>query len=99
MTSKLRYIVFISHSSYRLVKVCYSALYNPENIAGTKYDSQFNKSKCELGCEREHRLIDCTIYVNMSLEQKRRFIGTTLRCFICLGKNHAARNWPKRKDN
>ena len=29
-----------------------------------------------------------------------RFIRTTLRCcFICLGKNHAARNCPKRKDN
>ena len=46
------------------------ALYNPENFAGTKHDSQFNKSKCELGCGTEHRLIDCTTYVNMSLEEK-----------------------------
>ena len=76
-----------------------NALYNPENFAGTKHDSQFNKSKCELGCETEHRLIDFTIYVNMSLEEKQMFIRTTLRCFICLGKNHAARNCPKRKDN
>ena len=59
-----------------------NALYNPENITGTKHYSQFNKSKCKLGCETEHRLIDCTIYVNMSLEEKRRFIRTTLHCFI-----------------
>ena len=76
-----------------------NALHTPENIASTKHDFQFNKSKCELGCETEHRLIDCTIYLNMSLEEKPRFIRTTLRCFICLGKNHAARNCPKRKDN
>ena len=37
--------------------------------------------------------------MNMSLEEKGRFIRTTLHCFICLGKNHADRNFPKRKHN
>ena len=76
-----------------------NALYNPENIVSETHDSQFNKSKCELVRETEHQLIDCTIYLNMSSEEKRRFIRNTLRRFICLDKNHAARKCPKSKDN
>ena len=55
--------------------------------------------KCILGCETNHRLIDCSIYMNMETDKIREFIGSVYRCYYCLGTSHIARNCLRKKEN
>ena len=52
-------------------------------------------TKCVLGCAVNHRLIDCTIYTNLTSDQRREFIRTSYRCYICLGTGHSSRGCTK----
>ena len=52
-----------------------------------------------LGCETNHRLIDCSIYMNMETDKRREFIRSVYRRYYCLGTSHIARNCLRKKEN
>ena len=55
-------------------------------------DLKDKKPKCVLGCETDHRLIDCDKYMKeLSIDGKQQFLKDQFRCFACLGRNHQAR--------
>ena len=60
---------------------------------GKPVDPKDNKKpKCILGCDTDHRLIDCDKYMKeFSVDQKQQFLKEKSRCFACLGRNHQAR--------
>ena len=58
---------------------------------------EFEKSRCPLGCGNAHRLIECDVYMKKNIEERRKFVKESYRCFICLGL-HLARNCQKRKE-
>ena len=52
---------------------------------------------CVLGCNVSHRLIDCPTYMNFPTLQRKEFIKTSSRCFVCLAAQHVSRNCMRRK--
>ena len=55
-------------------------------------ETKDRKFKCTLGCDTEHRLIDCEKYMKeLNIDQKMAFLKEKARCFACLGRNHQAR--------
>ena len=60
-------------------------------------DSKDRKQKCAVGCDTDHRLIDCDKYMKeYNIDQKMVFLKGTSRCFVCLGRNHQARTCPRK---
>ena len=59
---------------------------------GKPVDPKDKKPKCMLGCDTDHRLIDCDKYMKeLNIDQKQQFLKEKSRCFACLGRNHQAR--------
>ena len=75
-----------------------------QNPVLTNEENESNKSvdgrrTCSLGCSISHKLIECEVYLGMSVDKRRDFIKSSSRCFVCLGLYHKALNCSRKKVN
>ena len=57
------------------------------------------KTKCHLGCDTKHRLVDCEEYMKKNVDDRVEVLRSLGRCFTCLGVGHASHNCCKKDDN
>ena len=63
-----------------------------------KTETGSERNKCPLGCEDNHRFVDCKLYTEMTPEKRRNAIRDLSRCYICLGNYHTARYCSRKKE-
>ena len=59
---------------------------------GEKVKLTPERFKCVLGCDEMHRFVEYKAYMGMVPEKRVEFIKNFLRCYVCLGSYHTARN-------
>ena len=60
--------------------------------------SETHYSTCILSCKLPHRFVECSIYMQKSVQDRRQLINDNQRCYICLGM-HMARNCNRKNED